>query len=136
MRARVRFERDARSLLEAEGFHCMRSAGSRGPVDLFALRPDAIWFIQVKSTKDLACRGSIAMFRDAVLDLLAVPMPPYGSRWLFVRKVRGGWYREQIDQWPTDRVELARWIREVVAGWDAPDAAQAEAPSRPGKLRP
>jgi Holliday junction resolvase len=43
-------ERQVRKLLEADGWIVVRSAGSLGPVDLVALKPDRVLLIEVKST--------------------------------------------------------------------------------------
>ena len=44
------YEYKARKILEREGFYVIRSAGSRGIIDLVAIKPNKIKLIQVKST--------------------------------------------------------------------------------------
>lgn len=117
MSKRIQYEHEAWAILEREGFRCLRSAGSRGPVDLFAFSPTECWLIQVKSTKRLTHPATVSMLRDATLDLLGVVCPPATRKWLFVRELRGGWYRECVDRWPADRLELSAWIREVIHRW-------------------
>lgn len=43
-------ERRLRQLLELDGWVCVRSAGSLGPVDLVALKPGVVLLIESKST--------------------------------------------------------------------------------------
>jgi len=45
----ARYERRAREELEAKGYYVMRSAGSRGPADLIAVK---VLYVQVKATDD------------------------------------------------------------------------------------
>jgi len=44
-----RFEWRVRDVLRGEGWLVLRTAGSRGPVDLIALRPGEVRFIQCKT---------------------------------------------------------------------------------------
>lgn len=45
----VKFEREVRSLLENHGYFVIRSAGSKGPVDLAALKGAIVFLIQCKA---------------------------------------------------------------------------------------
>lgn len=117
MRGRLAFEHEARALLEAEGFRVLRSAGSRGPVDLFAFSPTEVRIIQVKSTNRLEHRGTRTMLRQAILDLLALPSPPGLTRWLFVRELRGNWFRECVEGWATDKKDCDDMVRQVIDMW-------------------
>ena len=90
MRRRIDYEHEAIQLLLRQGFHCLRSAGSRGPADIFAVAASEIRMIQVKSTKRLGHRATASMLRDAVLGLQTLPSPPNSSKWLFVRNCAAG----------------------------------------------
>lgn len=47
----ARAERAVKQAFEARGALVVRSAGSKGKVDLVAIRPDSVWAIQVKTAK-------------------------------------------------------------------------------------
>lgn len=61
------FERTTRARLEAEGWHCVRSAGSRGPADLYAFRDGDVWLVQCKIGGRLGPAE-----RDELVNLAAV----------------------------------------------------------------
>jgi Holliday junction resolvase len=124
MSHRIHYEHEARSILEAEGFAVLRSAGSRGPVDLFAFTTETVWMIQVKSTKRLLHRATMTMLRDAALDLLGMPCPPGARRWLFVKELRGGWFRHCVDGWPSDKAALTPCVWSIMRQWAAPDVQE------------
>lgn len=44
----VAFEREVRAFLEAEGYWCIRAAGSHGKVDVLALKPGQMLMVQCK----------------------------------------------------------------------------------------
>ncbi len=44
-----RFEWKVRKVLEAQGWTVMRTAGSKGPVDLIAVQPGRVQFVQCKN---------------------------------------------------------------------------------------
>jgi hypothetical protein len=121
MRARLRFEHEARALLLAEGFRVLRSAGSRGPWDLFAINTEEVWLVQVKSTRRLGHHGTRSMLRHAACDLLGVLGPVNTRRWLFVRELNRTWHRVCIDGWPTERQSLDDRLKATIAEWQAAD---------------
>lgn len=67
-----RSEHKARHLLERSGFHVMRAAGSKGPVDLIAWDAVSLRFISVKS----GTRYCSAIEREG---LQLMPRPPLAS---------------------------------------------------------
>lgn len=77
-----RLEYLARDELQRQGYTIVRSAGSRGPIDLCAIRGDAIILIQVKK--------SAADVSAGVKALQEVPVPLSVRREVWQR-VRGGW---------------------------------------------
>ena len=79
----IRLEYKARDDLLARGYAVMRSAGSKGPVDLVATSPKHVLLIQVKS------QGGVTP--DAIHKLRAVPIPSRGV------------YREIRESHPPDR---------------------------------
>lgn len=66
--------------LEAEGYACMRSAGSHGTFDVVAIRHDGVRLIQVKKQRrpGPAEREAIALFRT----------PPNCTKEIWVYKAR------------------------------------------------
>lgn len=71
------FERETRDVLERIGFWVMRSAGSKGKVDIFALREDALLFVQCK-TNGLCPPGERKeILRIASMNPLGVPLVAY-----------------------------------------------------------
>lgn len=77
-----RLEYIARDDLQRQGYTVIRSAGSKGAIDLCAIRADRIILIQVK--KDA---GDVSAGRRA---LAAVPVPIGVQREVWTRE-RGGW---------------------------------------------
>ncbi len=75
----------ARDALVARGYTVVRSAGSKGPVDLVATGPQHVLFIQVK-----------AQGRTRPIDiekLRAVPVPARGvHKEIWERRANGGWH--------------------------------------------
>lgn len=117
MRARLRYEHEAIQLLEREGYQCIRSAGSRGPMDLIAFGHDRVLLVQVKSTKRLLHPGTVSMLADAVQALLQTTRPPLAEPWIYLRELQGGWLRECVDGYPTQRRELKVWLRKLIHRW-------------------
>lgn len=64
-----RAEHRVRHLLEAVGYTCVRSAGSKGPVDLIAWSGSHFRLIQVKS----GARAEVSPQEREAFALLAVP---------------------------------------------------------------
>ena len=110
-RARLRFEQCCIDELTEAGWWCLRSAGSRGPIDVFAFNATEVRLIQVKSTKDPLQPSALSLFVAAVEDLRRMPKPPAASRWLYVKILRGSWEYLNIDDLPIDRPPLRSHLR-------------------------
>ena len=97
-------ERAAKKHLEAEGYFVMKSGGSKGPVDLLAMKPGETLFIQCKT------RGAMPPAERMALRMLAIRLGavPLLCSWLkqgtaarvpwFVRLQLGG-----TEVWTADR---------------------------------
>lgn len=57
------------ALLEAEGYHCMRSSGSHGLFDLYAVSASDLTLCQVKS-------GNAKPSTAEIVAMRALPVPP------------------------------------------------------------
>lgn len=92
-----RLEYLCRDELQAQGYTVIRSAGSKGAIDLCAIRGDAIILIQVKkSARDVA---------EGVKALQAVSVPSNVTRQVWQREYpkgtqRGGWRIVTVDALP------------------------------------
>lgn len=113
LQGRVRYERELMVLLEKDGFCCLRSAGSRGPVDLYAFNTTAIRAIQVKSTKAFNRPGNNTMFATAITDLFKVQGPSCMTRELWVRELRGPWRFVPIPLGLEDRTAARQFLQKV-----------------------
>ena len=71
-----RLENRARTILEKQGHYVIRSAGSKGLIDLVAVKWNGIKLIQVKS------RGILKAEIDAIMDL-KVPQNVHKEIWLW-----------------------------------------------------
>jgi len=111
MRARYAFEYEAIRIMVDRGYSCLRSAGSRGPVDVFAFSPVDVRFIQVKTTKRPYHRGTLSMLANAAEELREMPHPPNTSRWLMMKVLRGPWIELCIDEWPLLRSEMKETLK-------------------------
>ena len=69
----VRGEYRARDWLRAVGFYVVRSAGSKGAIDLVAFNGHSLRLITVK-------RGGAALSPTERAALLAIPVPPNATR--------------------------------------------------------
>ena len=72
----ARLERDAKDNLEADGYWCVRSAGSKGVVDVLAMKPGQMLMVQAKANgvcppKERAALLELAATFDA-LPLVAM----------------------------------------------------------------
>src|SRR5262245_9543230 len=63
MQSRLKFENLLCDFLVERGYTCMRSAGSRGALDVIAFNQSFTRFIQVKSTKQLNRTGNTNVFK-------------------------------------------------------------------------
>jgi Holliday junction resolvase len=118
MRERVRYENELVEFLGERDYRCLRSAGSRGPVDVFAFSRTAARLIQVKSTVNLRRQGNTTVFKRAIKELLALPAPPSCTRELWVRVLRRGWFYLVLEDVPEDDRALTRFIQ--TAEWVTP----------------
>ena len=73
-----RAEYRTRRLLEGAGFMCVRSAGSKGAVDLVAFDRVSLKFLQVK-----AGRGRLTPAERATFELLPVPVNVTKEVWFW-----------------------------------------------------
>lgn len=74
MRSRFQFEYKAIWELRKEGYFVCRSAGSRGPFDILALKnPNEIRFIQIKSTLAERANSNISSYVKAIKELFLIP---------------------------------------------------------------
>jgi len=116
--SRVRYEKELQHDLEKGGYKVIRSAGSRGPFDLFAFSSTEVRLIQVKSTKNLKRPGNVSTFADAIALMLEVTVPDeHCSRWLYVRALRSKWFSACIDGYPIERSDLKDQVRKLVERW-------------------
>lgn len=111
MRARLRFEIELAELLESRGYRCIRSAGSRGPADLFAINSSHVRLIQVKSTIRLDRPGNSSVFRRAIEQLKRIPCPQNVTRELWVKPLRSGWRYLVVDDLPDDKDGIDEILR-------------------------
>jgi Holliday junction resolvase len=118
MRSRLRYENELMEILEADGFKCLRSAGSRGPVDVFAFNDKELRMIQAKSTKDLNRPGNLSVFREAIALLSKLPSPPGATKHLYVRILRFGWLSQCVDDAPASREPLIKYCGQMMERWD------------------
>ena len=117
MRARLRFENKLAAFLENRGYQCIRSAGSRGVVDIFAINENHVRAIQLKTTKNaLDTSGNLSTFKKAILGLRSLPSPPNMTRELWVKELRKNWIYIVIDDLPEDpgllrkAISGAQWV--------------------------
>jgi len=114
MRARYAFEYEAIERLQAQGYHCVRSAGSRGTIDVLAMSPDCIKMIQVKSTKRPYAPQTVRWLMDAVEELQTLPRCPSTEPWLWLKVLHGPWLEWSVRDWPVVRSELRDQIRREI----------------------
>ena len=127
IRARLRYENELIRLFEGKGYGCLRSGGSRGPADVMRLCSKEVRLIQVKSTKQpLESHGALTVITDGIQEIQQMAHPPNSSRWLYVRKLRVGWYAACVDEYPTERSELREQVRKLVRKWKALGPASAK----------
>lgn len=83
----IRFEREVKASLEAQGYTVVRSAGSRSIVDLTAFTPYNILMIQCKSSKNEMTKRQIrSLFKESNLKKLRlIEVPPSTLKILLVK---------------------------------------------------
>lgn len=112
MRSRLRFENDLCAYLEAKGYMCMRSAGSRGAADVFAINHSHMRMIQLKTTISLDRKGNTSIFADAIEKLRELPCPPNTTQELWVKPLRKNWlYIVVSDLEAKTREEVKRYLK-------------------------
>ena len=88
----TRLEYEARDILVGRGFIVIRSAGSKGPVDLVAIGSQEILLVQVSKLK-------VKSSRD-LEDLRSMQAPPNVRRQLWERAPFGSWTITDIERAP------------------------------------
>lgn len=119
IRSRLKFENKLVEFLQYQGYCCLRSAGSRGPIDVIAFNDSHVRAIQLKTTK--ALKGTFGkdyslryMCADAIGELQDVPLPPNFTRELWVKPLRRNWLYVVIDDLPTGRSELMDVLKRII----------------------
>lgn len=113
LRTRIRFENKLCEFLAERGYDCARSAGSRGPFDVFAFNQQFARFIQVKSTKAIDRVGNTSVFRDAIERMQTFPDPPGMTKELWVWIIRKGWFYAIVGDAPRDREALVKYVQRI-----------------------
>ena len=118
---RTRYEQDLRQHFATQGCGMVRSAGSKGSVDVIAHDATVVRWIQVKSTESWAADNKFpTRLADAVAALLALCLPPEtNERWLYVHVHRQGWFTVRVDGWRAGRIELLARVHGVLRAWQA-----------------
>lgn len=116
MRNRVRFENELMAFLEERGYNCLRSAGSRGPADVFAFNTQHCRVIQVKSTKRMDRLGNVRVFAEAIESLRKLPCPPGVTHELWVKPLRQNWRYIVVSDWEvmSNKKQISKAIRQAV----------------------
>lgn len=120
IRSRLKFENKLVEFLQYQGYYCIRSAGSRGAVDVIAINGDHVRAIQLKTTSTFKSRDAGLdyslryMFTDAILELQDVPLPPNVTRELWVKPLRHSWRYIVIDDLPTKKAEIMNLLKIIV----------------------
>lgn len=111
MRSRLHFELDLCKFLEDRGYNCFRSAGSRGPADVYAINKDHLRIIQLKTTIDFSRAGNLSIFCDAIEKLHTLPCPPHATHELWVKPLRKNWRYIVVSDFDwIDRPDLRRIV--------------------------
>jgi Holliday junction resolvase len=108
--AGARTEHKVRDLLESEGYECVRTAGSKGALDLLAVKPGEVLMVQVKRSGVLSPAGwnrlyDLAAMAGAIPILADCPVrKPIVFYRLTARKDKPG--RQPYEVFLLDRVEV------------------------------
>jgi Holliday junction resolvase len=86
----VTFERQVRQALEADGYECVRSAGSKSKIDLVAIKPGELLFLQCK-LNGLCPPAERAKLLDLSRSAGALPIVAYKGVEGRLRPVRYRW---------------------------------------------
>lgn len=96
----AQLERDAKDNLEADGYWCVRAAGSKGVVDVLAMKPGQMLMVQAK--KNGVCPPAE---RAALLELAAtfeaLPLVAWRDRGVKYRRLTGPGPKEWVP-WQAD----------------------------------
>ena len=107
----ARLERDAKDQLETDGYWCVRSAGSKGVVDVLAMKPGQMLMVQAK--KDGVCPPAE---RAALLELAsrfeALPLVAFRDRGVKYRRLTGPGPKEWVP-WEADGEQPKPGTREA-----------------------
>jgi Holliday junction resolvase len=100
------FENKVKALLIADGYWCVRAAGSRGAADLVAIKSGQILLVQVKRTNPIIPRAErIELFRVAQI-IRAIPLvafQPAPRKPVEYRRLLG-YEPSQWETWTSDEV--------------------------------
>lgn len=120
-----RLEWKARKALEAQGYFVIRSAGSKGPVDLVAFHPDKPWpcFVQCKRSRFAPKE------RDALIELaISLQAVPVGADPTGIRDLATG---TALLTWPRAGQGRAATPRSTAARNPTASRSRASAAARP-----
>ena len=109
----VPLERALEKILTEEGYVVVRSAGSHGPADLYALSDQGIRMIQLKSHAVFKAVGHTTVWADAIAYLLTLPTPPCSTKELWVKVPYEGYRYTLVDNAPSERGDLLKWVRNI-----------------------
>jgi len=87
-----RVEREAKQMLESEGFFVLRSAGSHGLFDLVAIKDNQVRLVQVK----VIPFGEHNLFKADQLKIKAFKVAYWIKKELWVYEKRRGWHYYQV----------------------------------------
>jgi len=92
----VEKERDAvKELYEMGALQVMRSAGSKGPWDIFAVFKTCVIALQIKRIKNSRC-NLLSMYKENLKFLESIPVPPWIRQALWCWVDRKGWEKIEI----------------------------------------
>lgn len=115
IRSRLAFEYKLLDIMEKDGWMCLRSAGSRGPADIVALKttPYELRFIQVKTTSKsrLLKPDNLSTFVRAARDLIAMRAQSV-TYWLYIKVMRGPWITIQIPCIGLPKSEMRTFLKQ------------------------
>lgn len=109
----VRIERKAKGELEENGYFVIRSAGSKGALDLIAINQTEILLIQLKTQKKMGRFGPKSLKKEMnILKRIPAPHWPIAKKQLWIWTDRKGWtiknleVNHEIDKWNTVSIDI------------------------------
>ena len=87
-----RAEREAKKMLERNGYYVMASRGSHGLFDLCAISPDNIKLIQIK----VIPYGETKQFKEDQVRIKSFRTAPFVQKELWIYEKRLGWHYFQL----------------------------------------